>query len=233
MLWPRPRSPKPARCRRRPSSPRRRAKLKAGEARPRLILASASPRRLALLNQIGVRPDEIATTDIDEAPRKGELPAQLARRLAREKCQAALARIGAGDAFLLTADTVVAVGRRILPKAEEEAEARRCLGLLSGRAHRVHTAVALSCPAGRLRERLVETRVRMKRLSEPEIDAYLSSGEWHGKAGGYAIQGLAAAFVLSLIGSYGAVVGLPLYETASLLEGAGYPVRSGWGEARA
>ena len=172
-------------------------------------------------------------TDLDEAPRKGELPPGLASRLAREKCEAARAAEGGEGGFLLAADTVVAVGRRVLPKAEEEGEARRCLELMSGRAHRVYTAIALSCPAGRLRQRLVETRVKMKRLSDPEIAAYLASGEWRGKAGGSAIQGLAAAFVLSLVGSYGAVVGLPLYETAALLEGAGYPVRAGWGDSAA
>jgi septum formation protein len=156
------------------------------------------------------------------------LPPHHARRLARRKCEAALAGAGRGDGFVLAADTVVAVGRRILPKTEEEAEARRCLDLLSGRAHRVYTAVAIACPDGRIRERLVETRVKFKRLSEPETLSYLASGEWHGKAGGYAIQGYAAAFVLSLVGSYGAVVGLPLYETAMLLGGAGYPLRDGW-----
>lgn len=175
-------------------------------------------------------PDEVLATAIDEAPRKGELPAPHARRLAREKCQAALPRARAGD-FVLAADTVVAVGRRILPKAETEEEARRCLDLVSGRAHRVHTAIALSCPDGRIRERLVESRVKFKRLSIPEIASYVSSGEWHGKAGGYAIQGLAAAFVLSLVGSHSAVVGLPLYETALLLDGVGYPVRANWGRA--
>ena len=193
----------------------------------RLVLASASPRRLALLAQIGVRPDEVVPAAIDELPRKGELPPHHARRLAREKCVAGMDALTA-SAFVLAADTVVAVGRRILPKAETPEEARRCLELLSGRAHRVHTAVALGDPAGRVRERLVETRVKVKRLSEPEIAAYLASGEWRGKAGGYAIQGLAAAFVLSLVGSYGAVVGLPLYETAALLGGAGYPVRANW-----
>lgn len=172
-------------------------------------------------------------TDIDETPRKGELPSRLASRLAHEKCEAARSVRGGGDGFLLAADTVVAVGRRVLPKAEEEGEARRCLDLLSGRAHRVYTAIALSCPAGGLRQRLVETRVKMKRLSDPEIASYLASGEWRGKAGGYAIQGLAAAFILSLAGSYGAVVGLPLYETAALLEGSGYPVRAGWGDSGA
>ena len=140
-----------------------------------------------------------------------------------------MARCEAGD-FVLAADTVVAVGRRILPKTDTEEEARQCLDLISGRAHRVHTALALACPDGRIRERLVETRVKVKRLSEREIASYLSSKEWRGKAGGYAIQGLAAAFVLSLVGSHSAVVGLPLYETALLLDGVGYPVRAAWAD---
>ena len=208
---------------------RRRVPLTAADApRPRLVLASASPRRLALLAQIGIVPDAVVSTDIDETPLKAELPPHHARRLARAKCEAALATVEERDGFVLAADTVVAVGRRILPKTEDEAEARRCLDLLSGRAHRVHTAVAIACPDGRIRERLVETRVKFKRLSEPEIASYLTSEEWRGKAGGYAVQGYAAAFVLSLVGSYGAVVGLPLYETAMLLGGAGYPVREGW-----
>jgi septum formation protein len=202
-------------------------------ARPLLVLASASPRRLALLRQVGVEPDTVTAAEIDETPQKGELPPHLARRLAREKCEAAVARLDASTTVVLAADTVVAVGRRVLPKAEDRDEARRCLELLSGRAHRVYTAVAVSGADRRIRERLVETRVRMKRLGEPDIQAYLGSGEWHGKAGGYAIQGLAGAFVLSLIGSYGAVVGLPLYETACLLEGAGYDPRVGWREAAA
>lgn len=158
------------------------------------------------------------------------MPGHHAARLAREKCECVLRRPEAEGSFLLAADTVVAAGRRILPKAEDTDQARQCLELLSGRAHRVYTAIALACPDGRLRQRLVETRVKMKRLSEPEIAAYLSSGEWRGKAGGYAIQGLAAAFVVSLVGSYGAVVGLPLYETAALLDGAGYPIRGSWAE---
>ena len=211
----------------------RRATLTADSVRARLILASASPRRLALLAQIGVRPDAVMTADLDEAPRKGELPAPHAARLAFEKCESVRGRSGTEDAYVLAADTVVAAGRRILPKAETVDQARSCLDLLSGRAHRVYTAVALASPDGRLRHRLVETRVKMKRLSKPEIDAYLSSGEWRGKAGGYAIQGLAAAFVISLVGSYGGVVGLPLYETATLLDGAGYPVRSSWAEGTA
>lgn len=195
---------------------------------PRLVLASASPRRLSLLRQVGLEPDEIRSTDVDERPRRAELPRDLARRLAREKATAAASGGEGAGAYLLAADTVVAVGRRILPKAMTEAEARACLALLSGRAHRVYTAVVLIPPSGQLRERLVETRIRMKRLSASEVDAYVGSGEWLGKAGGYAIQGLAAAFVLGLAGSYTAVVGLPLYETCALLGGEGYPVRQGW-----
>lgn len=201
-----------------------------GSEFPRLVLASASPRRLALLRQIGLEPDEIRAAEIDESPLKQELPRDLARRLARQKAEAA--GEGGAPCFLLAADTVVAVGRRILPKAETEEQARACLALLSGRAHRVYTGLALTTPAGKVRERLIETRVKFKRLSEPELASYLASGEWHGKAGGYAIQGLAAAFVLSIVGSYSSVVGLPLYETAALLGGEGYPVRHGWAKAR-
>jgi septum formation protein len=183
---------------------------------------------LSLLRQIGLEPDEIRAAEIDETPLKHELPRDLARRLARQKAMAA--REGGSSSFLLAADTVVAVGRRILPKAETEDEARRCLALLSGRAHRVYTGLAL-LHAGRVRERLVETRVKFKRLSDGEVASYLASGEWSGKAGGYAIQGRAGAFVLGIIGSYSAVVGLPLYETACLLDGEGYPVRSSWSAA--
>lgn len=186
-------------------------------ARP-FVLASASPRRLALLEQIGLKPDRVISTDVDETPLAGELPRALAQRLARAKAHAGAAQ--AQGALVLAADTVVACGRRILPKAETEAQARDCLSLLSGRAHIVMTALALHTPEG-LRERLVETRVRMKRLTAQEIDAYVASREWAGKAGGYGVQGRAGKFVLSLSGSYTAVVGLPLYETAALLEGAG------------
>lgn len=181
----------------------------------RLVLASASPRRLALLAQIGVKPDDVVSTDIDETPLKGETPRLLAVRLARAKAEAARA----DAALVLAADTVVAVGRRILPKAETEAEARECLALLSGRSHRVYTGVALR-RGEKLSERLVETRVAFKRLSAVEIDAYIASDEWRGKAGGYAVQGMAARYIISIIGSYSSVVGLPLYETALLLEGA-------------
>lgn len=186
----------------------------------RLVLASASPRRLELLKQIGVAPDEVIAPDIDESSRKGETPRAHARRLAREKA-AAVAR---DDALVVGADTVVAVGRRMLPKAETEADARACLALLSGRTHRVYTAVALCALNRATSERLVETRVAFKPLSAAEIERYIESGEWRGKAGGYAAQGRAARFIISLVGSYSAVVGLPLYETANLLEGAGVRV---------
>ena len=187
---------------------------------PALVLASASPRRLDLLAQIGLIPDAVRAAEIDETPLKNELPSDLAQRLANAKALAVAAAAG-GD-FVLAADTVVARGRRILPKTETEAEARACLTLLSGAAHRVYTAVVAVAPGGRRAARLVETRVRFKRLSPQDIAGYLASGEWRGKAGGYAVQGLAGRFVIALHGSYSAVVGLPLYETASLLEGLGY-----------
>ncbi|MES1159064.1 MAG: Maf family nucleotide pyrophosphatase [Terricaulis silvestris] len=187
---------------------------------PRLVLASASPRRLALLRQIGFVPDDVISTDIDETPLKGETPRDHAVRLARAKAEAAK-QLGV---LILGADTVVAVGRRILPKAETEADARACLALLSGRTHRVFTAVCVV--AGDLaRERVMETRVAFKRLSKAEVDAYIASGEWQGKAGGYAVQGRAGRFVSGIIGSYSAVVGLPLYETANLLESFGLAAR--------
>ena len=187
----------------------------------RLVLASASPRRLALLRQVGVEPDACEAADLDEAPRPDETPPRHAARLALEKAQAVAPRHP--DAFVLAADTVVAVGRRILPKAEDEAQARACLALLSGRAHRVFTAVALHAPDGcPPSQRMVETRLHVKRLTPREIDAYLGGGEWRGKAGGYAIQGAAGGFILDLSGSYSAVVGLPLYETLALLEGRGF-----------
>jgi septum formation protein len=200
--------------------------------RPRLVLASASPRRLELLQQIGIEPDALLPADLDETPRKNELPRSLAARLAEEKASAA-ARIASSrpelsGAYIIGADTVVSVGRRILPKCEIVAEAAQSLRLLSGRAHRIHTAVCLITPKGRARHKLVETRLRLKRLSAAEIEAYLGSGEWRGKAGGYAIQGLAGAFAQKLIGSYSAVAGLPLYETMSLLAGEGFPAHVSW-----
>ena len=186
----------------------------------KLILASASPRRLALLAQIGIEPDAVRPADLDEEPQKGELPRLHAIRLAEEKAKA-VAALEPG-AFILAADTVVACGRRILPKAMSEEDARNCLTLLSGRAHRVYTAVALIDPQGRLRQRLSETRVHFKRLSAAELVTYVASEEWRGKAGGYAIQGHAGAFVRSLNGSYSGVVGLPLFEVKALLEGASF-----------
>jgi septum formation protein len=186
----------------------------------RLVLASASPRRLALLGQIGIAPDHVEPAALDETPRPKERPADLAARLAAAK--AGLAAESHPDAFVLGADTVVAVGRRVLPKAESADEVRACLALLSGRSHRVLTGVCAIAPGGRRAERVVETRVHFKRLSSDEIRAYLASGEGLGKAGGYAIQGRAAAFVSLLQGSYSGVVGLPLHETANLLAGLGY-----------
>jgi len=185
-----------------------------------LILASASPRRLELLHQIGIRPDRIVPAEIDETPLRGELPVAYARRVAAAKAVTVVARHP--GAFVLAADTVVACGRRILPKAEDEATARACLSLLSGRRHRVLGAVELVAPDGRLSRRLVTTVVRFNRLTAEEIAGYLASGEWQGKAGGYAIQGRAAAFAPAIIGSYSNVVGLPLAETSAMLRGLGY-----------
>jgi septum formation protein len=186
----------------------------------RLVLASASPRRLTLLTQIGITPDRVAPADIDETPKKAELPRLLAIRLAHAKADAVVDQ----TACVLAADTVVAVGRRILPKTETEDAARRCLTMLSGRRHNVITAIVLVGPDGRRTERCVTSVVGFVRLTDDQIDAYLASGEWHGKAGGYAIQGLAAAFVRFLSGSYSNVVGLPLFETAQLLRGHGWAI---------
>ncbi len=192
----------------------------ASAARPPLILASASPRRLDLLRQIGLDPDEIVPAHVDETPRRGERPRELARRLAEAKATA----VARAAVFTLAADTVVAVGRRVLPKAETAEQARACLARLSGRAHAVLTGVAVVAPDGRRASRLVETRVSFKRLSAAETERYLESGEWRGKAGGYAIQGAAAVFAPRLAGSYSGVVGLPLAETAALLHGLGFPI---------
>ena len=188
--------------------------------RPKLILASASPRRLDLLARIGVVPDAVQPADIDEAPLKGELPIRHAERLAAEKAAAVVHE----GALVLAADTVVAAGRRILPKAEDEDTARRCLELLSGRRHRVHSAVTLVDGDGKVRHRLSTSIVGFTRLNTNEIAAYLASGEWRGKAGGYAIQGRAEAYVRFLSGSHSGVVGLPLFETRALLIAAGYPL---------
>jgi len=188
----------------------------------RLVLASASPRRRDLLAQIGLTPSAIDPAQIDEAPLKGELPPALAKRLARAKAEAAASRHP--GAAVLAADTVVACGRRLLPKAESEREARDCLELLSGRRHRVYGGVCLASPDGRLALRLVVTAVIFRRLTEIDIGRYIDSGEWHGKAGGYAIQGRAAAFVRAINGSYSNVVGLDLFTAAAMLRGIGFPV---------
>jgi len=188
----------------------------------RLVLASASPRRLDLLARIGVEPDAVIAADIDESVPRGELPRQHALRLAREKALAVAAN--EPDALVLAADTVVAAGRRILPKVEDEATLRACMRLLSGRRHRVLTGVALAIPGKGVRERLVETMIAMKPLSAEEIDYYAGHGEWHGKAGGYALQGYGEVYVRHIAGSYSNVVGLPLAETRVLLKSAGFPV---------
>ncbi|WP_428028219.1 Maf family protein [Altererythrobacter sp.] len=185
----------------------------------RLVLASASPRRRELIARLGIEPHTVQPAEIDETPHKGELPRDYAVRMAREKALAVTSQD-----YVLAGDTVVAVGRRILPKAEDEATARRCLALMSGRRHRVLSAIALRAPDGTLRERLNETVVRFKRLSEQEIDAYLATGDWHGKAGGYAIQGAAEGLIQWIQGSHSGVVGLPLYETRALLKAAGFSI---------
>jgi septum formation protein len=199
----------------------------------RLVLGSASPRRLALLAQIGVKPDAVLPAETDETPHPREGPRGLAERLASEKALASAAiagnRADLAPCLTLAADTVVGVGLRILPKCETRDEAEACLDLLSGRGHRVFTGLALVNGRGVVRRRLVETRLRFKRLSADEVEAYLASGEWRGKAGGYAIQGLAGAFVARLVGSYSNVIGLPLAETAALLAGEGYHVHQRWG----
>jgi septum formation protein len=183
--------------------------------RPKFVLASGSPRRLSLLNQAGIEPDALRPADVDETPKRGELPRACANRLARAKADAALKSVQLDDelrgAFILAADTVVAVGRRILPKA-----------------NRVYTAICLVTPKESFRQRLIETRVRFKRLSEDDIQAYIGSGEWRGKAGGYAVQGIAGSFVVKMVGSYTNIVGLPLYESITLLGGEGFPIRFGW-----
>ncbi|MCP9223816.1 Maf family nucleotide pyrophosphatase [Erythrobacter sp. LQ02-29] len=185
---------------------------------PGLVLASASPRRRDLLARLGIAPDAVNPADIDETPQRTELPRPYALRMAHEKALACTD----GTSFVLAGDTVVAAGRRILPKAEDEATARDCLTLLSGRRHTVYSAIALVAPDGSIRERVSETQVKFKRLSDEELTAYLATGEWHGKAGGYAIQGAAEGLVSWLQGSHSGVVGLPLYETRALLKAAGF-----------
>jgi len=203
-------------------------------ARPKLVLASGSPRRLALLEQAGIVPDFLRPTEIDETPIKGEVPRTLASRLARTKAEVAYRNAQRDTevkgSIILAADTVVAVGRRVITTPEVMDEAAACLRLLSGRAHRVFSAVCLVSPKGVFRSRLVQSRVRFKRLTGAEIDAYVASGQWRGKAGGYAVQGIAGSFVVKIVGSYTAVVGLPLYETIRLLQSERYPTTERWTE---
>ena len=192
--------------------------MKVSGEQPQLVLASASPRRIELLARIGVTPGRVSPTDINETPKARELPRQLAARLSLAKAEAA----ADPQALVLAADTVVGVGRRILGKPADEAEARRFLELLSGRRHQVHTGVALRQPDGRVTRRLVTTILAFQRLTDQQIAAYVAGGEWQGKAGGYAIQGQAEMFVRFLSGSHSNVVGLPLFETAQLLRGCGW-----------
>lgn len=197
--------------------------------RAQLVLASASPRRLALLERVGLSPDLLCPTDVDEAVLRFETPRHLSIRLAEAKARAALTmplvqNLGL-NTFIIAADTVVGLGRRTLPKTETEAEVKAALALLSGRSHWVYSTICVIAPNGKLTKRCVETKVRFKRLSGQDMAAYIACGEWRGKAGGYAIQGRAEAFVRQIYGSHAGVVGLPLYETVHLLEGAGYPVQ--------
>jgi len=198
----------------------------------KLVLASGSPRRVELLAQAGIEPDRLLPADLDETPLKSEHPRSLARRLSREKAEKSWGHLrgqeDAGECYVLAADTVVAVGRQIMPKAEMLDEASQCLRMLSGRNHKVYTGLCLITPKGKVRQKICETRVRFKRINSEEMESYLASGEWRGKAGGYAIQGLAGTFVVRLVGSYSNVVGLPLYETVSLLTGEGFKVHFNW-----
>lgn len=204
--------------------------------RVKLALASASPRRLSLLEQAGIVPELLRPAEIDETPLKSESPRNLATRLAKEKALAVHAILKAEgiakEYLVLGADTVVGQSRRVLPKAESMDQAISCLRLLSGRTHKVWTSVCLITPNGKARQRLVETRLRFKRLAREDIEGYVASGEWRGKAGGYAVQGIAGSFVIKLVGSYTNVVGLPLYETLNLLAGEGYAIRAGWASVR-
>lgn len=214
---------------------RSRAGGQGDKARPKLVLASGSPRRLMLLAQVGIKPDSVRPTSIDETPLKGEMPRALVARLARSKAEAARDQIAndrdIADAFVLAADTVVSVGRKVLMKPQYVEEAVASLQLLSGRTHRVLTSLCLITPDDRQRMKIVDTRVRFKHLTRPEIEAYIASREWRGKAGGYAIQGLAGSFVQKLVGSYTNVVGLPLTEVTTMIVGEGFPVHFEWARA--
>jgi nucleoside triphosphate pyrophosphatase len=211
---------------------RERARDTAQRHKPKLVLASASPRRLMLLSQVGVEPDALRPAAIEERARMGETPRAMASRLARAKAEAARDQIAndrdIADAYVLAADTVVAVGRRILMKPKHIEEAVASLRLLSGRSHRVMTGVCLITPDDRLRTKIVDTRVRFKHLTKAEIEAYIASREWRGKAGGYAIQGLAGCFALKLTGSYSNVVGLPLSEVVAMLLAENFPIHFNW-----
>ena len=204
-------------------------------ARPKLVLASGSPRRLLLLSQVGIKPDAVRPSSIDESPLKGEMPRALVARLARAKGEAARDQIAddrdIADAYVLAADTVVSVGRKVLTKPQYVEEAVASLQLLSGRTHRVLTGLCLITPDDKLRTKIVDTRVRFKHLSRSEIEAYVASREWRGKAGGYAIQGLAGSFVQKLVGSYTNVVGLPLTEVTAMIVAEGFPVHFEWARA--
>jgi septum formation protein len=214
-----------------------RANSAARDARPapKLVLASGSPRRLTLLAQVGIVPDALRPASIDEKPKRGEMPRGLVARLARAKAEAAREQIAndkdIADAYVLAADTIVAVGRRVLMKPQYMEEAVASLQLLSGRQHRVLTGICLVTPDDRVRTKIVDTRVRFKHLSRAEIEAYIASREWRGKAGGYAIQGLAGCFVQKIVGSYTNVVGLPLTEVVGMLAGEGFPIHFGWLQA--
>ncbi len=211
---------------------RARAGKKPADWAPKLVLASGSPRRLMLLSQAGITPDALRPASIDETPKKGEMPRSLVNRLSRAKAETARDQIAndrdIADAFVLAADTIVAVGRRILMKPQHMEEALVCLQMLSGRAHRVMTGICLITPDDKVRLKIVDTRVRFKRLSRDDIDAYIASRQWNGKAGGYAIQGLAGCFVQKIVGSYTNVVGLPLTEVVGLLHGESYPIHPAW-----
>ena len=201
----------------------------------RLVLASASPRRLALLDRIGLAPDLLNPTDVDETPLRRESPRRLSIRLAEAKAikakESPQVKALGGKVYVLAADTVVGLGRRILPKAETYQDAKDCLSLLSGRSHWVYSSICLIAPDGAKSTRCVETKLRFKRLTRDDMESYLKSEEWKGKAGGYAIQGRAEAFVRYLSGSHSAVIGLPLSETVNLLQGARYPVQQRWMDA--
>ena len=211
---------------------RERAGQKGEAERPRLVLASASPRRMTLLAQVGITPDALRPTSTDETAKRGEMPRRLAARLARAKAEAAREQIAndrdVADAFILAADTVVAVGRKVLMKPAHVEEAMASLQLLSGRTHKVLTSVCLITPDDKIRTKIVDTRVRFRHLSRAEMEAYIASREWRGKAGGYAIQGLAGSFVQRIVGSYTNVVGLPVTEVSQMLSAEGYPIHFNW-----